>query len=398
MDSLRVPVMADATSSKSMAIAAAAVAALSAFGACSSSSGESRGGFGGGVGSGGSPGAGGSPGSGGGEFGGAGGGVLMTDSGGGGGPQGDGAICGSVEVPSTVETVEVEVPGNVLVLFDASNSMNSNFSTPSGPQPKFVAAGDALIAAIDPIKDKLTVGTIFFPTVAGTILLCSSNVDSIFSGLQINFVPGTQFAAAWSTWWTGNGLKLGTPMNRAFDQADAALTQSGLQGGKAVVLIADGEPVCMDGTPAQVRAAGWLAQGIKTYVIGLTSNAGASFILNDIASQGGTGPMALAITDSAQLQTQLEQIATTTITTMSTINDCNIVLDPPPANLNDVFVVVTIGGQDFQVARDMPNGWTLSSDGRTATLTGTVCDDAKAGAFEGVRVEFGCVDLPPLVR
>ena len=283
------------------------------------------------------------------------------------------------------------------MIFDRSDSMNTDFMTPTGNKPKYIAAGDALIAAVQPIASELTVGAILFPS-SSTLAICSAVVDSIWQPSQINFKPGPDFITAWQTYWQTNVLVLGTPLNRAFDRADEALTQSGLAGKTVVVLFTDGEPVCTDGMPAPQRAALWLSKGIETYVIGLPG-AASSQLLNDIAVQGGTTAFLLP-TDSAQLEQQLSKIAQTTVTTA--IDNCTITLNPPPPNPNDVHLVVVdaLSGKQYEVPHDdgNGNGWTLSPDGKTATLTGTVCDDAKGGRFTSVSFEFGCVDLPPLPR
>ena len=41
------------------------------------------------------------------------------------------------------------------------------------------------------------------------------------------------------------------------------------------------------------------------------------------------------------------------------------------------------------------DGWSLSADGKTATLLGSVCDDAKDGTFSSVTFVYGCPVLPP---
>lgn len=307
----------------------------------------------------------------------------------GGSTHGDGN-CGSVTLPSHAS--EIAVPGNVLVIFDRSDSMNSDFQTPTGVQPKYQAAGDALLAAIAPIQNELTVGAILFPTKSG-ILLCSATVDPIWQPTQIAFGPGAQFAQKWSAWWAANQLILGTPLNRAFDAANDSLVNSGLAGKIAVVVFTDGEPVCTDGTPAPQRAAEWLKKGILTYVIGLPG-AASSTLLNNIAVQGGTNAFLLP-TDSTQLEQELSTIASKTVSTK--IDSCTITLNPPPPDPTGVHLVVVDGvsGKEYQVTPG-PDGWQLT--GGTATLLGATCTDALAGRFSSVRFDYGCVDVPELPR
>ena len=321
------------------------------------------------------------------------GGNSSADTGNAGSSTGSGGICGSEEVPSNVETVFV--PGNVLVVFDRSKSMNEDFDTPLGVKPKYQAAGEALLSAISPIAAELTIGAILFPS-SSAVLPCTAIVDSIWSSSQLNFMAGSAFTQAWDQYWLVNKLILGTPLNRAFDKADEALQQSGLVGKTVVVVFGDGEPLCADGVPAAQRAAQWLAQGIETYVVGLSGAAG-SALLNDIAAKGGTGALLLP-TSYQQLEQELAAIATTTVTAV--INDCVMTLDPTPPNPDDVHLIVTDSstGQEFEVPRDPGNGegWALSADGKTAEILGQVCTDAKSGRFSDVRFEYGCVDIPPL--
>jgi hypothetical protein len=308
--------------------------------------------------------------------------------------------CGSVQLEATVQ--EVQLPGNVLVIFDQSRSMTADYDTPSGPQPRWQAASEAVASAIEPVQDLLTVGSIVFPT-SSALALCSAIVDAIEQPSQINFRPGRDFVQAWRSYWAAGeaNLVLGTPINRAFDAAAGGLSVANLQGRIVVIVVGDGEPVCLDGMPADQRAAEWLALGIQTYVIGLpdSSIAGGAPLLSSIALNGGTTDF-ISPADSATLTNELSQIAANAITTG--IDDCVITLEPPPEDPDQTFLVVAEAstGQRFDVPRDdgAGNGWTLNADATQATLTGAVCDEARQGRFSTVTFEFGCVELPPLIR
>src|SRR5262245_1837823 len=76
-----------------------------------------------------------------------------------GGPAFDGGECGSVSINTSVE--EVVTPGNVLIIFDQSDSM---LETDFNGQARWLAASDAVVGALTPMKDALTVGAIFFPS------------------------------------------------------------------------------------------------------------------------------------------------------------------------------------------------------------------------------------------
>ncbi len=223
-----------------------------------------------------------------------------------------GDACASVRVDAKLDIR----PGNLLVIFDRSLTMNDPFDTPSGPQPKYIAAGASLVDTLaplacprpaDPAKpctDSLTVGAIIFPTLA----TCS--VDPIESAEQIDFRPAGEFIDAWGAYWMTRTLIFSTPFNAAFTQGDAALQRMDLVGNKAVLFFTDGESFCDDGLVAPQLATEWASAGIKTYVVGLPGATGVK-ILQDTAAAGGTATY-ITPSDSAVLAHGLQKIVVET--------------------------------------------------------------------------------------
>jgi hypothetical protein len=211
------------------------------------------------------------------------------------------------------------VPGNLLIIFDQSSSMQEAWQSTT----KLEAAKQALIDTISAHKDSLTVGAIFLPYAeANPTSVCiigagGSWVQPIDGVGNIPFRPASDFLEAFNAHWSmaGAGTGLGTPLNEAFDRADVALraarTNASLSGRFAVLVFTDGMPNCSPdpaatGTPTKPepnRAADWLTQGVATYVIGLPGADGVMY-LNDIALNGGSG-MALNLTDPGALPTAL---------------------------------------------------------------------------------------------
>jgi hypothetical protein len=305
--------------------------------------------------------------------------------------------CGSTTVPSKVDLV----PGNVLVVFDQSWTMNDPWTDPAGQTgPKVAVAGGALIAAISPIAFKLNAGAIFFPTTPapGFLDLCPAEVAPIGQPPQIPIQQAAAFVAAWQQHFAPPwAAVLGTPLHKALKRADEALQSP--PGTTVVVIFTDGHWTCGDGTEV-MTVAGLLARGIKTYVVGLPGAYGIVG-LDSLAQAGGTAAPGCSANcffipnDSKQLEAELAKIATTTVS----IDSCVITLDPPPPDADNVHLVVRDqSGSEFEVPRSDggSDGWTLSPDGKTATLTGSVCQDAKDGRFADLRFEYGCVALPPL--
>lgn len=295
----------------------------------------------------------------------------------------DGDACGSVAL------VTKPTPGNLVVVFDQSDSMNQPYGT-SGP--KWQVARDAIAGAVTADQGLLNVGSIFFPTKA-TGNTCSL-VDLIGTPPQINIEPGATFVTDFKAHFAAPGwtLILGTPLKDALDNANLALPDpSPLKGKRAVIIVTDGAPTCVTMqslilAPVQAMA----TRGISTYAIGLPGSAGASTLLNAIAAAGGTG-MYLSPADPASLQMALAQIAS------DTLDKCTVTLDPPPPDPSKVYLIVTDPGHPngYQIPEtDGGAGWNLSADGTTATLTGSVCAMAKSGGYSSIQFVYGCPVLP----
>ncbi len=335
------------------------------------------------------------------------------------GPQGDGGVscndagfciastpdskdCGTLSFQPDVQVTRV--PGNLLIIFDQSKSMDEAW----GQTTKLDAARSALANAIMTLQDDLTVGAIFFPTTACPPFTPfdtpqANTVAPIDAAEQISFRPGRDFLQAWSDHWAAlSATILGTPMNEAFDRADVALKAAGLTGSTAIVAVTDGEPNCLpvdaatNGIPTltePMRAADWLAtSGIKTYMVGLPGASGVQ-ILNDIAQSGGT--MQYIVPDDAmQLEMTLQQVVQEQV--KSGFNSCSMKINPVPALPDDLLMIVDEPGVgEQQVPRS--EGWSLSVDNGEADveITGPLCDAAMSGRFTSISFKYACPTEPP---
>jgi len=338
--------------------------------------------------------------------------------------------CGSLTLEGDVETLEM--PGNVIVIFDRSGSMDA----PWNGVLRWEAAGKAVTDALTPISDLLTVGAVFFPSPddmsmpadAGTST-CSNPyycpgmgvgggyigggtcaVNPISAVDQIDFRAGASFLADFSGDPANNvppryaPVQGGrTPLLEGLQRADEALGTAVLAGSVTAIVITDGAPNCNWNQQTAIDiVTGWAGRGIATYVVGLPDSgggfaggAGATSVLTALAQAGGTMQY-LTPLDAVQLQTELGTIFTQTISVG--LDSCSINLSPPAEAPEKLHLVVTEGGQDKDVPRDLGQdaSWDVTADGSTAELKGSLCEDAKTGRFSQVRFEFGCVDLPML--
>lgn len=280
------------------------------------------------------------------------------------------------------------LPGNVVVVFDQSDSMNQAFGDAG---PKYKVASEALLAAISPIQGELNVGAVFQPTEgADSGNSCPPVAPMSMSPPQIPIMDGGAFIAAWNAHFLPPWkLMLGTPLGDALTQANDAL-MTPLPGKTAIVVMTDGEPNCGETlasilAPVQAMA----SRGIPTFVVGLPGASGAK-VLMDLADAGGTGNYLLP-SDEAELQQELAQIAS------NSLDQCVFQLSPPPSDPTQVHLVVTTSGsgQTYQIAPDAGGGgWALSNANQTATLLGSTCATAEDGGYSQIEFDYGCVSVP----
>jgi hypothetical protein len=324
--------------------------------------------------------------------------------------------CGSQSLDSNVKTIEK--PGNVLLVFDRSGSMAQEWNGDT----RWEQAGLAIEQALTPLVDMLTIGMVGFPSadpnaplvcvdptgiacafVPGLLLPSGTcSVNAVTMPDQIPFTPGAEFIPLFVGPMGGAPMYAPvpggrTPLSEGLAQAQATLAAGVPEGITSVVVITDGDPNCeWNATASTQIVADWLAQGIRTYVIGLPGTSGeGDAILTSLAMTGGTDQY-ITPNDAAALEAKLREIATETV--QAGIDSCEIILNPPAEAPEKLHLVVTEGGADADAPRDLGNGagWTLSDDASKVTLEGAFCDDALAGRFTSLRFEFGCVDLPEL--
>lgn len=325
--------------------------------------------------------------------------------------------CGTIELKSDVETVLR--PGNVLVVFDRSGSMDGDWNG----TPKYQAAGNALIAAITPLQDTLTVGGIFFPSadtandpncpdgcnainplhwIPGPGACCLNGVSSscvvntIDKPDQIDFGPAATFISGLPNQWRLTGAS-GTPLETGIARAAEAIAGKQFSDPLSVIVMTDGEPTCDSrDQPVIDQLTAWKTAGISTYVVGLPGAQGAAELLNTMASAGGTDKY-IDPTDPQQLETRLRSVISSTV--RQGFDSCTFHLDPKADAPDKLHLIVTQNGKESDVARDLgkDSSWKINAAGDQVDLSGQLCDAAKAGDFEGVRFVFGCVEVPPYV-
>lgn len=355
-------------------------------------------------------------------------------------PKGPDGNCGSERLNTDVKMVQI--PGNLMVLFDRSTSMEELWNN----EPRWQAAGEAFSNAIKPLEMVLNVGAIFFPSppsgtdpncpmgcnvadpihwIPGPGACClngvtACGVNPIDQPDQIKFGPAPEFLLEAPMKWRFNGL-LGipapgmggaampaggaiagaTPLGQGVQRAAEAIMATKFEGPLVTVILTDGEPNCDTDLQAVVQqVTTWKQMDIATHVIGLPGSQGASQFLDQLAMVGGTEKF-LDPSDAMELESKLRSILTSTVRVG--FDSCTFHLDKATEVPDKLHLVVTQAGADKDVPRDLssqPNwgagaGWSISADGTTVELQGRLCDLAKEGSYESIRFDYGCVDFPP---
>ncbi len=190
------------------------------------------------------------------------------------------------------EVQDAEEPSAGIVIFDRSGSMDGHWGVVEGSDPpeymsKWDAAGEALLGAVGPVQERVTLGAIFFPQPD------ECTVAPISDPQQVDFCPGEDFITTWQSVAPLNPPHGGTPLDQAFNQAEIALEEACVAGlldqRFFVMLLTDGMPTCdTDMVQVEDMARHWLDHGVPTYVFGLPGSEDASEVLNQISTAGGT--------------------------------------------------------------------------------------------------------------
>ena len=358
-------------------------------------------------------------------------------------PSGPDQGCGKITFEA--ETEVTRNPGNLLLVFDRSSSMLEQWEG----QPRWQAAGSAIVAALEPLAaDIAQAGVVFFPTPPGVdpqgpgaggpaglpgLGGPGCEVDGADPS-QIGFTPGDQFIGAFNMPGVGTpaaGLMnlLGppvvptgeetpyypvvggfTPLMEGLQQAQNVLANATLEGVTAVVVITDGQPNCLwDPAMANQIVSDWLMNlGISTHVIGLPGIGGAAGlaglfgqagamldgtqVLNELAAAGGTGEF-ITPADPAALQAQLQSIISETVS--MGFDNCNITLNPAAVVPDELLMIVEEPGVTDRKQVPRSFGWELNSAGDQVTMTGALCDEAMGGRFTSITFEYACPEAPP---
>ena len=309
--------------------------------------------------------------------------------------QGGNMQCGSYDRPSS------KLPPDILIVLDASGSMNEDAMNASctggcGANSKWALLTPALNQVVMQTETEVNWGLKLF---ADTNNTCGVSPNMVAVPIAPNSAAAIAAATAARTDANGNvtnGSR--TPTRSAEDAAVTYLRANTDPNPKFILMATDGQPNCPasgntqnDDTPGEVAAVtAARTAGFPTFVVGLSAPAGAANdALNMMADAGGypraADPRYYPVTSAAEFIAVLQ-------TLVGVATTCTFSIPPPPTNdgttsREDISVTSNTG----MIPMNATDGWTYSDASHTSiTLNGAACAAVEAGTITNVTIVFNC--------
>jgi hypothetical protein len=331
----------------------------------------------------------------------------------GGNSSGSGGVAGQVGC-ATFPKSSSKLPPDVLVILDASGSMNEDSTNTScgnngcGATSKWALMTPAINQVVNDTQMDVNWGLKFFADMGNT---CGVNAATVAVNIATNNAMPIATAITGRTTNTGAGMGgvangSRTPTRAAMNAGVTYLTALGMTepNPKFIVLATDGSPNCpatgssdADDSPGAIAAvAAAKTAGIPTFVVGIATSGGtAETTLNSMAVAGGYPQMGAAtqyyaVSDTAGFAAVLR-------TLVGMVTTCQFSIPTPPTtdgttSREDIQVTGGTGTPpDTTIAPDATNGWTYTDNSHTSiTLHGSSCDAVTAGTITTVTIIFNC--------
>jgi hypothetical protein len=320
------------------------------------------------------------------------------DLGGGGGVSGVG---GDVSCGARVYSTQ-PIPPDILILLDASGSMNNDISDTScgndgcGATSKWAQMTPAINTVVAETEGSIRWGLKFFADTDATCGVGSGVAVPVGNG-NAGAIQNAVLSRTSANGGVSNGSR--TPTRTAENAGAAYIIGLTDLSPRFVLLVTDGLPNCTPGSSdtAADDSAGTVAAvtaartaGIPTMVIGVSTGASpADATLTDVAIAGGYpragSPSYYPVSSTAELTAALRALVDMT-------PNCTFALPPAPVpytSVDNIGVVVS----GTQIPRDTSHtgGWDYTNSAHTAIeIYGPTCDEIKAGTVTSVQILFHC--------
>lgn len=297
-----------------------------------------------------------------------------------------------------------KLPPDILIILDASGSMNNDISDMScgnngcGATSKWAQMIPAINMVVAQTETTVNWGLKFF---ADTDATCGVG-NTVPVGIATNNANAVSTAIMGRTSATGGVTNGSRTPTRLAENAGAAYMR-GLtdQNPRFILLATDGLPNCAPGNSdtaaddsagAVMAVADAAAMGIPTFVVGVaTGGMGtADTTLSNMANAGGYpragSPTYYNVSSTAEfvsvLQTLVGVAASCTFT----------VPNPPNGDTDRAHIGVIVDGKELTKDTNHANGWDYTSTGMTAVqVYGSTCDAIMSGQATSVEIVFKCI-------
>jgi hypothetical protein len=297
-----------------------------------------------------------------------------------------------------------KLPPDILIILDASGSMNNDISDANcgnngcGATSKWAQMTPAINTVVNMTQGTVNWGLKFF---ADTDATCGvGNTVAVPIGANnatpvANAIMGRTSANGGVT----NGSR--TPTRLAEDAGAAYVRGLNDQNPRFILLATDGLPNCAPGASdtaaddsagAVMAVANAASMGVPTFVVGVaTSGMGtADTTLSNMATAGGYpragSPAYYNVGSTAEFVSVLQ-------TLVGVAGSCTFTVPTAPSSDTDAaHIGVIVDGKELTKDTSHANGWDYTSTGMTAVqVYGPTCDAIMNGSAKKVEIVFKCI-------
>jgi hypothetical protein len=296
-----------------------------------------------------------------------------------------------------------KLPPDILIVLDASGSMNNDVSDSNcggnngcGATSKWAQMTPAINTVVGMTDTTVNWGLKFF---ADTDATCG-----VGNGVAVQV--GTGNAGAIATAITGRTSANGGVTNgsrtptRLAENAGAAYMRGLTDMNPRFILLAtDGLPNCQPGNSATDAddSAGAIMSvmdaatgGIPTFVVGIaTGGTSADTTLNGMAVAGGYPHTPAPSYYSVESTSEFVSVLQTLVGVAAT---CTFSVPEPTGDTDRAHIAVVVNGAEIPKDTGHTNGWDYTSTGMTAVqVYGPTCDGIMNGSITNVQIVFKCI-------
>jgi hypothetical protein len=297
-----------------------------------------------------------------------------------------------------------KLPPDILIVQDASGSMNNDISDTScgnngcGATSKWAQMIPAINMVVSQTDTTVNWGLKFF---ADTDATCGVG-NTVPVPIAAGNAGAIQAALAGRTSANG-GVSNGSRTPTRLAENAGANYMRGLtdQNPRFILLATDGLPNCAPGASdtaaddsagAVMAVADAAAMGIPTFVVGVaTGGMGtADTTLSNMANAGGYpragSPTYYNVSSTAEFVSVLQ-------TLVGMAASCTFTVPNPPNDMTDrAHIGVIVDGKELTKDTSHANGWDYTSTGMTAVqVYGSTCDAIMNGSAKSVEIVFKCI-------